>query len=481
GSGTASRTPEPAPEELPTLDLSAVEAPVLEASALELEPDTVREPPEGFGLAQPSPVSLVEEGWTQVPAAAPQPLILGPASRDGGDDDLWRIVSEPRGGRPQSLSSSFDAVFERVDANLEALVSLDVLASPELPIEAIVEAEVELAEAAPAKGDNSEQSGDTPDLNDPGELDSWGFDEDDVAGDPNNPEDAARMRRQRLLRRAMENMGTYGQRPPEPAAPPQPVSAAPVTPPPAAAAAPAPASADESRLAAQIEQRFAALKGPRDHFAVLGLAPQATRDQVKAAFLSLAKVFHPDRLPPALAQLAPKMSSVFESIREAYEVLYDDAKRQAYLQSAKHAQAVAAAKPPPNPAEAALELFKKAEVLLRRREFSAAEELYGRAHQADPKPLYLASRAWALYMDPQLKAESARAKQMMADAVRADPTCDRAHYQLGVIARVEGDMDRAERHFREAVRANPKHLEASQELRLIEMRKRNPPKKGLFR
>ena len=36
-------------------------------------------------------------------------------------------------------------------------------------------------------------------------------------------------------------------------------------------------------------------------------------------------------------------------------------------------------------------------------------------------------------------------------------------------------MDRAERHFREAVRANPKHLEANQELRLIEMRKKKPP------
>jgi hypothetical protein len=46
---------------------------------------------------------------------------------------------------------------------------------------------------------------------------------------------------------------------------------------------------------------------------------------------------------------------------------------------------------------------------------------------------------------------------------------------------VEGDMDRAERHFRLAVQANPKHLEANQELRLIEMRKGKAPKKGLFR
>ncbi len=87
-------------------------------------------------------------------------------------------------------------------------------------------------------------------------------------------------------------------------------------------------------------------------------------------------------------------------------------------------------------------------------------------------------------MDPQRKAEVPKAKQLMAEALKLDPNCDRAHYQLGVIARVENDMDRAERHFREAVRANPKHLEANQELRLIEMRKKNPPppkKGGLFR
>ena len=68
----------------------------------------------------------------------------------------------------------------------------------------------------------------------------------------------------------------------------------------------------------------------------------------------------------------------------------------------------------------------------------------------------------------------------MQKAIAIDNNCDRAHYQMGVIARVEGDVDRAERCFREAVRANPRHLEANQELRLIDMRKKKE-KKGLFR
>jgi Tfp pilus assembly protein PilF len=64
------------------------------------------------------------------------------------------------------------------------------------------------------------------------------------------------------------------------------------------------------------------------------------------------------------------------------------------------------------------------------------------------------------------------AKQLMGEALKLDPKCDRAHYQLGVISRVEGDTDKAEKHFREAVRYNPRHAEANQELRLIDMRKK---------
>ena len=86
-------------------------------------------------------------------------------------------------------------------------------------------------------------------------------------------------------------------------------------------------------------------------------------------------------------------------------------------------------------------------------------------------------------MDPSRKAEGPQAKALMQKALAIDPNCDRAHYQLGVIARVEGDMDRAEKHFRDAVKANPRHLEANQELRLIDMRKKKAaepagPKKG---
>jgi curved DNA-binding protein CbpA len=271
----------------------------------------------------------------------------------------------------------------------------------------------------------------------------------------------------------MENIGALnGPRP-------ELVGAEPVPPP-----APAPAQVsipnDAEGLAAQIDRHHAML-GKANRFEILGLTPAASRNDVKTAFLNQAKIFHPDRLPPALAQLAPKITAVFEAVREAYETLYDDVRRAEYVQQLAKAAAPAPKPVPKSPSgEGAAESARRAEALLRKRDFRGAEEAFAQADATEPSAAHKAAQAWAIYLDPTRKTELARAKQMMQDAIKADPRCDRAHYQLGVIARVEGDLDRAERFFREAISANPRHLEANQEIRLIEMRKAKGKKGGLF-
>lgn len=402
---------------------------------------------------------------TAPPTSARQPLRLGPAAppSSAGDDDLWRIVtfddSGASHGAPGDLNASFEAAFQQVDAHLESLVRAEVsrpagsrVVPPPSP-PAVTAAPVQ---TAPAES--------------PGTVDGdRSFDETDLSGEPSD--EAAKLHRQRLLQRAMQSMGSL----------PAPTAVASSAAAPRASGAQAPLSPEVQQLAQAIEQRHSYVLTKRDHFTMLGLAvgPEVSRDQVKTAFLGLAKRFHPDRLPPPLVHLAPKMNAIFEAIREAYEVLYDDARRAAYLQELRQG----AEQGGPRPAGDPNDLFKMGEVFFRKRDFPAAVEHFERAFSIEPRAAYLAAQAWAIYMDPQRKPEAPKAKQMMAEALKLDPHCDRAHYQLGVIARVEGDMARAERHFREAVRANPKHLEANQELRLIEMRKRNPPQKkgGFFR
>jgi curved DNA-binding protein CbpA len=396
-------------------------------------------------------------------------------SGEADDGDLWNLV-QPSTSAPSDVPAqpagvqSFEEALRRVDSSLEALVGAPAPnARPNANAEAIAEPIIE--EAEPTRPGVPMPRGPNPTAD----------------MEPTDSADEARLRRQRLLKRAMENLG---QMPTNPAglgvigssgsglrsssgsglrASPSAGNTSGLQPPPPAASPPtAPPTPAEQKLAAAIEARFEQASR-KDHFLTLGLVQTASKDQVKTAYLSLAKVFHPDRLPPSLPHLAQKMSTVFEAIREAYEVLYDDAKRSAY--AATRANQAAAASPAQG-ANQANDLLKMGEVFFKKRDYRQAEDHYARAHALDKGATSLAAQAWSIYMDPSRKAEGPQAKALMQKALTIDPNCDRAHYQLGVIARVEGDMERAEKHFRDAVKANPRHLEANQELRLIDMRKK---------
>ena len=60
------------------------------------------------------------------------------------------------------------------------------------------------------------------------------------------------------------------------------------------------------------------------HYKTLGIARSATRDAVRKAYLSLAKKYHPD------VNKAPTANAMFQKIQEAYSVLSDESKKQAY-------------------------------------------------------------------------------------------------------------------------------------------------------
>jgi DnaJ-class molecular chaperone len=63
----------------------------------------------------------------------------------------------------------------------------------------------------------------------------------------------------------------------------------------------------------------------KNFYEILGVAEQATEEEIKKAFWSLAKKHHPDRNPGNAAAEAK-----FKAVSEAYEVLGDPAKRRKY-------------------------------------------------------------------------------------------------------------------------------------------------------
>jgi DnaJ-class molecular chaperone len=83
----------------------------------------------------------------------------------------------------------------------------------------------------------------------------------------------------------------------------------------------------------------------KDHYAVLGIEADASLTEVKNAYRKSASKFHPDK------NSSPDAPTKFREIQEAYELLSDATKRQAYDENRRRSLLE-------NPLESALGIWK---------------------------------------------------------------------------------------------------------------------------
>ncbi len=87
-----------------------------------------------------------------------------------------------------------------------------------------------------------------------------------------------------------------------------------------------------------------ASKTIKDYYAILGVPPNATPEQIRAAFRHMARVNHPD------INTSPDAAERFKEVNEAYEILANPDKRKAYdYFTAMSGGTEAAVTPPPPP------------------------------------------------------------------------------------------------------------------------------------
>lgn len=87
--------------------------------------------------------------------------------------------------------------------------------------------------------------------------------------------------------------------------------------------------------ARRIDEFFASLE-TRDAFELLEVGRDADKKEIKRAYFRLSKEFHPDRFfGKSIGPYRERLSRIFQSVKAAFELLNDDARRQAYLESSK--------------------------------------------------------------------------------------------------------------------------------------------------
>ena len=119
-----------------------------------------------------------------------------------------------------------------------------------------------------------------------------------------------------------------------------------------------------------------------NHFQILGLSDKADAAAVKAAYFKLAKLYHPDTVPPeAPPELAELKAQAFSVVGEASRVLGDDQSRADYLESLKSGGGNSV---DVRQVLAAEDTFHKGVAFIKARRFRRGGEDAGRRHYPQP-------------------------------------------------------------------------------------------------
>ena len=182
-----------------------------------------------------------------------------------------------------------------------------------------------------------------------------------------------------------------------------------------------------------------------DFYAILGVSRSARPDQIKKAYLKLARENHPDRFrDPAEKEEADRR---FQLISEAYNQLRDEKLRAEYDKRQQRKVQT--------PGQEAESYYTSGQAREESREWETALKLYYEAMRIKPDKLeYVLAAARILSMD---KSKQRLASELLTQAIVQHPQEPEPRLQLGALYTRSGMHLRAKRVYEEALKVMPHH------------------------
>jgi curved DNA-binding protein CbpA len=205
------------------------------------------------------------------------------------------------------------------------------------------------------------------------------------------------------------------------------------------------------------------LKESADHYGILGVERNATKNEIRLAYLRLAKQSHPDRLPhEGNWDIANEQ---FARITEAYETLMDDGRRRAYDESLVGGERLDSRGDDPRKIQA-VNAFRQGLDSLKRGNPARAMSCFEAAVRYDDSQAIF--RSYYGLAIARAKRAFDLAEKECRKAIGMEMFNPDLYVNLGVVYNLMGQEDRAIEQFREALNWEPEHKRARAKLEAIE-------------
>ena len=211
----------------------------------------------------------------------------------------------------------------------------------------------------------------------------------------------------------------------------------------------------------------------QNYFEMLGVRESSDSKEISKKYMTLAKRWHPDRMPPELSELRPWVEEIFHLFTVASDTLGDTAKRVEYQKTVMQGGGTPESERKLHVMVEAAINFQKVDVLVKRRRYDDALEICDAAMSVVRKEAdYPAMKAWILFLRDGIESDEVadKIRLLLRKTFSINSDHVHGHFVRAHFLKRQGDHDKALKHFKKVAKLDPNNLEALREVRVGNMR-----------